>query len=86
MTAEGVNRTGKMGEINLDVICENFEDGEIVDVDTLKAKHLVSAKVGRVKVLARGIMNKKLTVKASKFSIQAVKMITLAGGKVELEE
>ena len=77
---------GKMGEINLDVICENYEDGEIVDVDTLKAKKLISNKIGRVKVLARGVMNKKLTVKASKFSIQAVKMITLAGGKAEREE
>jgi ribosomal protein L18E len=81
-----VSRTGKMGEINLDVICENFENGEIVDVDALKAKRLVSPKIGRVKVLARGVMNKTLTVKASKFSLQAVKMITLAGGKAELEE
>lgn len=81
-----VKRTGKMGEINLDTICDNFDDGETVDVDALKAKRLVSQKIGRVKVLARGIMYKRLTVKASKFSIQAVKMITLAGGKAELEE
>ena len=85
-TTSGVKRTGKMGEINLDTICDNFDDGETVDVDTLKAKRLVSQKTGRVKVLARGIMYKKLTVKASKFSIQAVKMITLAGGKAELED
>ena len=82
----GAKRSGKVGEVNLDVICENFEDGDVVDVDALKAAHLVSSKVGRIKVLARGIMNKKLTVKASKFSLQAVKMITLAGGKAELEE
>ena len=82
----GVSRSGKMGEVNLDVICENFDDGDVVDVDSLKAKRLVSAKIGRVKILARGIMTKKLTVKASKFSLQAVKMITLAGGKAELEE
>ena len=86
VTVDGVNRSGKMGEVNLDVICENFDDGDVVDVDALKAKRLVSPKIGRIKVLARGIMYKKLTVKASKFSIQAVKMITLAGGKVELEE
>ena len=83
---EGVKRDGKMGEINLDTICDNFEDGETVDVDALKAKRLISPKYGRVKVLARGIMYKKLTVKASKFSLQAVKMITLAGGKAELEQ
>lgn len=86
VTVEGAARSGKMGEVNLDVICENFDDGDVVDVDALKAKHLVSPKIGRIKVLARGIMYKKLTVKASKFSIQAVKMITLAGGKAELEE
>ena len=83
---DGVIRTGKMGEINLDTICDNFDDGEIVDVDTLKAKRLLSAKYGRVKVLARGIMYKKLTVRASKFSIQAVKMINLAGGQAELDD
>ena len=55
-------------------------------VEALKSKRLVSPKIARVKVLARGIMYKRLTVKASKFSLQAVKMITLAGGKVELEE
>ena len=83
---ETVKHTGKIGEINLDVICENFEDDEIVDVDALKAKRLISPKIGRVKVLARGVMYKRLTVKASKFSLQAVKMITLAGGKAELED
>ena len=86
VTVEAARRAGKMGEINLDVICENFEDDEVVDVEALKAKRLVSPKIARVKVLARGIMYKRLTVKASKFSLQAVKMITLAGGKVELEE
>ena len=86
ISTEGAKRSGKMGEVNLDLICENFEDGDVVDVDALKSAHLVSSKVGRIKVLARGVMNKKLTVKASKFSLQAVKMITLAGGKAELEE
>ncbi len=80
------NRSGKVGEINLDIICENFEDGDVVDVESLKAKRLISSKIGKVKILARGIMTKKLTVKASKFSLQAVKMIHLAGGKAELED
>ncbi len=37
----------------------------------------------RVKILARGVMTKRLTVIADKFSLQAVKMITLAGGHAE---
>ncbi len=79
-------RTGKLAEVNLDVICENFEDGDVVDIDALKEKHLVSRKAGRIKVLARGVMTKSLTVIAAKFSLQAVKMITLAGGHADEED
>ena len=82
----GVKRTGKLVEINLDVICENFEDGEVVDIDSLKAKRLINKNAGRIKVLARGTMTKSLTILASKFSLQAVKMITLAGGVAEIED
>ncbi len=79
-------RGGKLCEINLDIICENFEDGETVNIESLKAKRLVNKNAGRIKVLARGVMTKTLTVIASKFSIQAVKMITLAGGHAEIED
>ncbi len=75
---------GKLCEVNLDTLCENFEDGDVVTIDTLKEKKLISRKAGRVKILARGVMTKKLTIYADKFSIQAVKMIALAGGHVDL--
>ncbi|MBR3680368.1 MAG: uL15 family ribosomal protein, partial [Clostridia bacterium] len=81
-----VKHTGKLVEINVDTICENFEDGETVDIDALKEKRLINKNAGRIKVLARGTMTKSLTVIASKFSLQAVKMITLAGGKAEIED
>ena len=75
---------GKMVEINIDVICENFEDGDTVTLEALKAKRLVPANAGRLKVLARGIMTKNnIVVVADKFSLSAVKMITLAGGRAE---
>ena len=69
-----------MVEVNIDDICANFEDGEVVTLDALKERRLVSKSAGRVKVLANGVMTKRLTVEADKFSLQAVKMITLAGG------
>jgi ribosomal protein L15 len=72
--------SGKMVEINLDTICENFENGETVTLAALKEKRLVNSKAGRLKILARGRTTKTLTVCADKFSLQAVKMITLAGG------
>ncbi len=75
---------GKFAEINVDTLCENFENGETVTLKALKEKHLVSKNAGRLKVLARGTMTKTLTVYADRFSIQAVKMITLAGGHADL--
>ena len=50
-----------------------------------KLQKLLSAVegAGRVKVLARGTMTKRLTIIANKFSLQAVKMIVLAGGHAD---
>ena len=80
-------RGGKMCEINLDTICENFEDGDTVDLAALKKMKLIPANAGRLKVLARGIMTKNnLNIKADKFSLSAVKMITLAGGHAEQQK
>ncbi len=79
-------RKGKLAIVNLDVICDNFEDGEVVDLKALKAKGIVPKGTARVKVLARGVMTKTLTVIASKYSLAAVKMIHLAGGHAEVED
>ncbi len=76
-------RNGKMCEVNLDTICDIFEDGDIVTLEELKHYRLVSRSAGRVKILARGTMTKTLTIYADRFSLQAVKMITLAGGHAE---
>ena len=79
-------RKGKLAVVNLDVICENFNEGEVVSLETLREKRLVPKNAARIKVLARGIMTKALTVIASKYSLAAVKMIYLAGGVAELED
>ena len=79
----GKERTGKMEAVNLDTICDHFEDGDVVTLEALQEKKLISKKSGRVKILARGTMTKKLEIIADTFSLQAVKMITLAGGKSE---
>ena len=73
----------KLAEVNLDTICENYEDDETVDIVSLIKKHLVTKNAGKIKVLARGTMTKRLVIIADKFSLQAVKMITLAGGHAE---
>ena len=76
-------RKGKLHAINLDTLCENFEDDEEVTLEALKEKKLAPKNAGRVKILARGTMTKKLDIVADSFSIQAVKMISLAGGRAE---
>lgn len=81
--AEHVSSNGKIVEVNLDSICAVFNDGDVVNLKTLKAKRLISQNAERVKVLARGTMTKTLTIYADRFSLQAVKMITLAGGHAE---
>ena len=72
--------------INLDTICENFEDGAVVNLAALKEKKLVSSDIGRIKILARGHMSKQMTIEADDFSMQAIKMIVLTGGEaVEID-
>ena len=73
----------KICEVNIDTICENFSEGETVELAKLIERGLVSKSAGKVKILARGVMTKRLVVIADKYSIQAVKMITLAGGHAE---
>lgn len=72
----------KKAIINLDVISRSFEANDVVTVNTLKEKHLIAKNVYFVKVLARGVIDKPLVIKAQDFSIDAAKMIQLTGGKV----
>ncbi len=70
----------KKAIINIDTISENFNSGDTVDINKLKEKKLIPKDSGKVKVLARGVIDKPLTVMANSFSLTAVKMIALTGG------
>ena len=78
--------SGKIVPINIGNLCEYFEDGDEVNLAILKEKRLISKNAERVKVLAGGTMTKKLNITAHKFSLQAIKMIILAGGTVSMED
>ena len=67
--------------VNLDTLSD-FE-GDQVNPETLRAKGLVH-KHGLVKVLGRGELTRKLTVKAHAFSASARQAIESAGGTVEV--
>ena len=79
---DGKAHSGKKGIINIDVLSANFNDGDNVDIEALWEKKLVPASVGRVKLLARGSLDKALNVNLQDYSLQAVKMIVLVGGTV----
>ena len=73
----------KTGIINVDVLSKTFDAGEKVTLAEIKKRVPgFSKKVTYVKVLARGVIDKPLTVEADDYSIDAVKMILLMGGKV----
>ena len=69
------------GIINVDTLSESFTDGERVDINILKSKGLLSDNTAYLKVLARGSIDKPLSVYANDFSLSAVKMIALTGGE-----
>ncbi|MBQ9802868.1 MAG: 50S ribosomal protein L15 [Clostridia bacterium] len=60
-----------------------FEDGAVIDLETLMAKKIVRKANDGLKVLGNGELTKKVTVKASVFSATAKEKIEAVGGKTE---
>ena len=63
---------------------EKFEDGAVVDAQVLLEKGVLSKCRYGVKILGKGQLTKKLTVRASAFSASAKEKIEAAGGQVEV--
>jgi large subunit ribosomal protein L15 len=61
-----------------------MKDGAIVDAATLASAGLIKHEAERIKLLARGELDKKLTVQVHAASAQAIAVIEKAGGKVEI--
>ena len=61
-----------------------FENGSVVTPELLKEMGLVKKQLSGIKVLAKGSLDKKLTVKANKFSEKAKEAIEKIGGKTEV--
>lgn len=76
--------TTRYATINLDDLNKYFKDGDVVTPEVLKEKGILKNQLSGVKVLANGTLEKKLTVKANRFSSVAVSKIEAAGGKTEV--
>ena len=61
-----------------------FEDGAIVTPEILKEMGILKNQLNGVKILGNGKLEKKLTVKAHKFSESAKESIEKMGGKAEV--
>ncbi|MCP1146451.1 MULTISPECIES: 50S ribosomal protein L15 [Ureibacillus] len=69
--------------LNLDAL-NRFEDGAEVTPALLLETGVVSSEKAGIKILGNGTLNKKLTVKAHKFSASAKEAIENAGGTTEV--
>lgn len=69
--------------VNLDTL-NRFEDGTEVTPALLIETGYVSNEKAGIKILANGTLDKKLNVKANKFSASAKEAIETAGGQIEV--
>ena len=70
--------------INVSVLNDKFEDGAVIDVDTMIERGIVKNPKDGVKILGNGEVTKKLTVKANAFSASAKEKIEAVGGTAEV--
>ena len=69
--------------VNVETL-NRFEDGSVVDMAALVSSGVIANARDGIKVLGRGEITKKLTVKAAVFSETAKGKIEAAGGKTEV--
>ena len=69
--------------VNLDTLGLKFDAGTVVTPELLRERGIIRT-ARKIKVLARGDIAKKLTVRAHKFSGKAAEKITAAGGAAEV--
>ena len=70
--------------VNVADLNARFEDGAVVDVESLISAGLLKNSFDGVKILGNGELTKKLTVKANAFSESAKQKIEVAGGNAEV--
>lgn len=70
--------------INLSLLDNRFEDGDVVTVDALMDKGIISHARDGVKILGNGEITKKLNVQVNFYSASAKEKIEAAGGKAEV--
>jgi large subunit ribosomal protein L15 len=70
--------------VNLKTLNEKYNDGDVVDVETLLNDRIINKACDGLKILGNGEISKKITVKANVFSASAKEKIEAVGGKAEV--
>ncbi len=70
--------------VNVSTLEKLFDDSSEVNIQSLVDKGVIKSTKVKVKILADGVLTKKLIVFANAFSKSALEKITKAGGKVEI--
>ena len=70
--------------ISVDDILANFEEGSVVDIESVISKKMCPADCNYLSVVEGQRLNKKYRVFANEYNPDAVKMICLAGGEAFL--
>lgn len=73
----------KFAIINLSDL-NRFNDGDVITPEVLKETGIIKKELSGIKVLGNGKLEKKVTIKAHRFSSKAVTKIEEFGGKAEV--
>lgn len=68
----------KLDAVNLDLINEMYNDGEVVNLETLRQHGYIKGQSHGVKILGSGELTKKVTIEAKAFSDGAKKKLQQA--------
>lgn len=71
--------------VNVSDLDSKFEDGAVVNEDSLRACGLIRGRCDGVKILGDGELKRKLTVQVDKVSASAKDKIEKAGGTITLD-
>jgi len=74
----------KPAEVLLSALEKNYQAGEVVNLDSLKSKDLISKNEKLAKILLKGEITKKLIVQGLKITKGAKEAIEKVGGEIKL--
>ena len=69
----------RMDTINLEQIEASFQDGEVVNEESLRKHGYISGKSHGIKILGQGKLTKKVTIEAHGYSAGAKAKLEVAG-------